>query len=81
MNKDELNKEKDMAGKITRRRLAEVAAGSAVVSLAVVNVIAQAPVTGQDLEKAARESHQENSAALAKFDIPISLEPAFQFKA
>jgi tRNA1(Val) A37 N6-methylase TrmN6 len=70
-----------MAGKITRRQLAEVAAGSAVVSLAAVNAIAQTPVTGQDLDKAARESHQENSAALAKFEIPISIEPAFQFKA
>jgi len=63
--------------KITRRQLAGVAAGSAVVSLA----IAQAPVTGQDFDRAARESHKENSDALAKFEIPQSLEPAFQFKA
>jgi hypothetical protein len=66
-----------MNEKITRRQLVGVAAGSAVVSLA----IAQGPVTGQDLDQAARESHRENSAALAKFEIPVSLEPAFQFKA
>jgi hypothetical protein len=70
-----------MTGKISRRQLAGVAAGSAVVSLKVVKALAQAPVTGQDVEKAARESHQENSAALARFEIPMSLEPAFQFKA
>jgi hypothetical protein len=70
-----------MSHKITRRQLAGIAAGSAVVPLAVVGVIAQTPVTGQDLERAARESHRENSAALAKFDISPSLEPAFQFKA
>jgi hypothetical protein len=70
-----------MTGKISRRQLAGVAAGSAVVSLKVVKALAQAPVTGQDLEKAARDSHRENSAALARFEIPMFLEPAFQFKA
>ena len=66
-----------MSGKITRRQLAEVAAGS----LIVVTATAQTPATAQDLDKAARESHKENSEALAKFEIPMSLEPAFQFKA
>jgi len=66
-----------MSHKITRRQLAGVAAGSAATSLAVVEAIGQA----QDLDRSARESHRQNSAALAKFDIPISLEPAFQFKA
>jgi hypothetical protein len=63
-----------MSQKITRRQLAGVAAGS-------VAAIAQVPATTQDLDNAARASHKENSDALAKFDIPISLEPAFQFKA
>jgi len=66
-----------MNKKITRRQLAGVAAGSAVVSLA----IAQVPVTSQDFDRAARESHRVNSEALAKLEIPMSLEPAFQFKA
>jgi hypothetical protein len=62
-----------MNEKITRRQLAGVAA----VSLGTVAAIAQVP----DFDSAARESHKENSEALAKFDIPMSLEPAFQFKA
>ncbi|HEX4135283.1 MAG TPA: hypothetical protein VHY84_11780 [Bryobacteraceae bacterium] len=70
-----------MNGKITRRQLAGVATGSAVVALGVVKVIAQAPAAGLDFDKAARESHRENSGTLAKFEIPMSLEPAFQFKA
>ncbi|HEY3825425.1 MAG TPA: hypothetical protein VGL82_12755 [Bryobacteraceae bacterium] len=69
-----------MNGKITRRQLAGVAAGSAVVALGVVKVIAQTPAS-PDFDKAARESHRENSGTLAKFEIPMSLEPAFQFKA
>lgn len=70
-----------MTGKISRRQLAGVAAGSALFSLKAVKALAQAPVTGQDLEKTARDSRRENSAALARFEIPMSLEPAFQFKA
>jgi hypothetical protein len=66
-----------MSHKITRRQLAGVAAGSTAVSLAVVKAIGQA----QDWDRSARESHLQNSAALAKFDISISVEPAFQFKA
>lgn len=69
-----------MSNTLTRRQLAAVAAGSAGVALAV-SVIAQAPVANPDWDKAARESHRENSEALAKFEIQMSLEPAFQFKA
>lgn len=79
-----------MNPKITRRQLAAVinvaAAGSAAVSLDVVKAIAQTPASGQDLDgvaldRAARESHRRNSATLAQFEIPMSLEPAFLFKA
>ena len=59
-----------MQGKITRRQLAGVAVAAAAAT-------AQVP----DLDNAARESHKQNSEALAKFEIPMSLEPAFQFKA
>jgi hypothetical protein len=79
------SKSSQATGKITRRQLAGVinvaAAGSAVVSLGAVTAIAQVPATVQDLDNAARESHKQNSEALAKFEIPMSLEPAFQFKA
>jgi hypothetical protein len=71
-----------MNNKTTRRQFAGVTvAGSVVVSVGVVAAIAQAPATAQDLDNAARESHKQNSEALAKFEIPMSLEPAFQFKA
>jgi hypothetical protein len=66
-----------MNEKITRRQLSGVAAGS----LVAVTAIAQVPAPAQDFDSAARESHKQNSEALAKFDIPMSLEPAFQFKA
>ncbi len=62
--------------KLTRRRLAGIAAGAA----AAATVRAQAPAVNPDLEKA-RESHRQNSETLAKFEIPASTEPAFQFKA
>jgi hypothetical protein len=70
-----------MKKEITRRQLAGIAAGSAAISLVALQVTAQAPATGQDWDKAARESHRENSEVLAKFDIPMSLEPAFHFQA
>jgi hypothetical protein len=70
-----------MSKEITRRQLAGIAAGSAAISLVALKVTAQAPVTAQDWNKAARESHKENSGVLAEFEIPISLEPAFHFKA
>ncbi len=66
-----------MTDKTTRRRFVEVAAGSLVAA----NAIAQTPAAAQDADAAARESHRQNSAVLAKFDIAQSLEPAFQFKA
>ena len=79
------SKSSQETGKITRRQLAGVikvaAAGSVAVSLGAVTAAAQLPATTQDLDNAARESHKQNSEALAKFDIPMSLDPAFQFKA
>lgn len=70
-----------MRDKLTRRQLAVIAAGSAAVSLTALRVIAQAPLTNPDWDKAARESHRQNSEALARFEIPMSVEPSFQFKA
>jgi hypothetical protein len=64
--------------KMTRRQFAEVTAAG---SLVAAGAIAQSPTTAQDLDKAARESHRQNSEVLKNFEIPMSLEPAFQFKA
>jgi hypothetical protein len=65
----------NMKTEITRRRLALAALGSAA-ALSPAN--AQAP---EDLNEAAKEQIRKNSEALAKFDLPVSTEPAFQFKA
>ncbi len=61
--------------KVTRRQLA--------VSLVAASAIAQTPATqtSQDWDKAALESHRRNSMVLASFPVPMSVEPAFQFKA
>ena len=68
-----------MSLKISRRDLAAMlgsAAGAAAVR-------AQEPVTSppEDLNAAAQEQILKNRAALAKVDLPMSTEPAFQFKA
>ena len=60
---------------ITRRRLAFVALGSAA---ALQTANSQAP---EDLNAAAKEQIRKNSETLGKLDLPMSTEPAFQFKA
>jgi hypothetical protein len=69
-----------MKSKITRRQLAGVAAGSIITAAAVSAQQPAASGTNAELEKA-RASHQQNSATLAKFDIPQATEPAFVFRA
>jgi hypothetical protein len=68
--------------RLSRRQLIGVVAGSsAALAIAANAVLAQTPPAAPDFDKAARDSHRENSAILAGFEIPMSLEPAFQFKA
>ena len=64
--------------KMTRRTLA----ASAIASAAAVaqNPSAAAPDSPQELLAAARMQAKNNGEALAKVGIPMSLEPAFQFK-
>ena len=66
-----------MKKKLTRRELALVAAAGAAAASA------QTPAQpgGEDLLKAARDLNARNIETLTKFEIPISTEPAFQFKA
>jgi len=67
-----------MNGRITRRRLAAAALGSA----AVVRVAGtQATAPPEDINAAAKQQVHKHSETLAKFDLPMSTEPAFQFKA
>jgi hypothetical protein len=69
-----------MNEKITRRRLAAAALSSAA-ALHAASTQAPAPAAPQDLNAAAKEQGRKYSETLAKFDLPMSTEPAFQFKA
>jgi len=64
-----------MKTEITRRRLAFAALSSAA---ALNTANSQAP---EDLNAAAKEQIRKNSETLGKFDVAMSTEPAFQFKA
>jgi hypothetical protein len=66
-----------MKRQLTRRELALMAAAGAATASA------QTPAQsgGEDLAKAARDLNARNIESLTKFEIPISTEPAFQFKA
>lgn len=66
--------------KLTRRQLVAAAAGSAAATRAIAQIPA-AGSAGRDFAKEARDAAQRNSDALAKFEVPVSIEPAFQFKA
>ena len=62
----------------TRRDLALLAAASLVAAKAA----AQAPpAPNTDWYQAALDSHKQTSQTLARFQIDMSVEPAFQFKA
>ena len=62
----------------TRRELALIA----VTSLTAPSAVAQAPsAPATDWYQAAIDSHKQNSQTLAQFQIDMSVEPAFQFKA
>ncbi len=64
--------------RFTRRELAGVVgAGIAVAA----TVRAQQPAATADLYQQAREAKRATWEELAKFDLPMSTEPAFQFKA
>ena len=62
--------------KITRRKLAVTLAAVAQASAS-----AQTPAPNTDPLQAAKDRIKANGDALAKETIPMSTEPAFQFKA
>jgi len=64
--------------KLTRRQWA-AAATSSVAALA--QTAPPAPATAEDLLKAARERMKNNADALDRQQLPMAVEPAFQFKA
>jgi hypothetical protein len=69
-----------MNDKFTRRRLAAAALGSGI-ALRAAQAPTPATAPSADLSAAAKEQVHKYSETLAKFDLPMSTEPAFQFKA
>jgi hypothetical protein len=67
--------------RVTRRQLIVAAAASALAVKVAAQTPGPAPQSNQDFTQAAQESHRKNSMILASFPIPMSVEPAFQFKA
>jgi hypothetical protein len=69
--------------KITRRQLAMTAAGAVgVTALAQNPALSQnPPVAAPDWDRVAREAHLQSAQALAKVDVAMLVEPAFQFRA
>jgi hypothetical protein len=66
--------------KLTRRQLVAAAAGS-VAAVKAPGQTAGSGTVQTDLAKQARDKVQSNADTLAKFEIPMSTEPAFRFKA
>jgi hypothetical protein len=67
--------------KITRRKLAAALAAPALAGRMPTAAAAQTTATPADPLEAAKARIKANSDALAKQDVPMSTEPAFQFKA
>ncbi len=63
--------------KLTRRQLATALTAAA----ALAQTPSGPPATPEDELKAARDRFQANGAALARQEVPVATEPAFQFKA
>jgi hypothetical protein len=63
--------------KLTRRQLATALTSAA----ALAQTPSGPPTTSEDDLKAARDRVQANGAALARQEVPVATEPAFQFKA
>jgi hypothetical protein len=64
--------------KLTRRKLAQAMLGSAAAGRTLAQTAATTPEA--DL-KTARDRMKANSDALAAQELPMSTEPAFQFRA
>ncbi|HKD05284.1 MAG TPA: hypothetical protein VKB79_05205 [Bryobacteraceae bacterium] len=64
--------------KLTRRELG----ATAVATVAAATSQAQTPPPpDQGIAQVVRDANRRNAEALAKFEIPIETEPAFQFRA
>jgi hypothetical protein len=68
-----------MSLKMTRRDLAAVLGSAA--SVAVVHAQNPPATPPEDLNAAAKDQLRQNTEAMAKIELSMSTEPAFQFKA
>ena len=66
--------------KLTRRDLVAAAAGAVLAAKAQAQP-AGVPDGERDFSKEARDAAQRNADAVAKLQVPMATEPAFQFKA
>jgi hypothetical protein len=66
--------------KLTRRELV-VVVGSAAAAKAFAQTPASPAPAARDFAKEAHDNVQRNGETLAKFGIPMAVEPSFQFKA
>jgi len=69
-----------MSTKLTRRQIAVAVASSAAI-LAQTPANAPIPQTPEEELQAAQASIRRNAEQLAKFDLPMFVEPAVHFKA
>ena len=69
-----------MSTKLTRRALAAVLSTSAAL-LAQAPAPLPLPANPDEELKAAKDTIQQNSVQLAKFDLPMATEPAVHFRA
>ena len=70
-----------MPAQITRRQLGAAVAGSAALLAQTAPPPQPLPANPEEEIIAIRTQLRANSEALAKFDLPISTEPAAHFKA
>lgn len=68
-----------MSRKLTRRDLAAVLGSAASVAMVQAQVPPATPP--EDLNAAAKDQLRQNAEAMAKVELSMSTEPAFEFKA
>jgi hypothetical protein len=67
--------------KLSRRDMLALAGASAALGQSAAQTAAQPPDANLDPVAKAREENRRSAANLAKFEIPMSTEPAFIFRA
>ena len=66
--------------KLSRRGMLAMASAGAVLGKAIAQIPAAPPVANPDPVEKARAENRRSAEILAKFEIPMSTEPAFIFR-